>query len=54
MTEKEFQYYNNGVIVAGICMQDGEDTPYCGLHYACDACPYNLDRELEERLQTGL
>jgi hypothetical protein len=52
MDSKLFEELNNSIVINGICMNDGNQ--YCNLGYACDACPYNLDQEIEERLQTGL
>ena len=43
-------------IINGVCTID--DNAYqaykCFEPYACDACPYNLDMAIEERMEVGL
>jgi hypothetical protein len=40
------------VIVNGVCTNEGQEQ--CFQPYACDACPYNLDAEIDSRLEVGL
>jgi hypothetical protein len=39
-------------IVGGVCTNYGD--AICNLGYACDACPFNADMDVEERLKGGL
>jgi len=39
-------------IMSGACTNEGESI--CFEPYACDACPYNLDAEVDRRLEIGL
>lgn len=39
-------------IMNGVCTNEGETV--CFEPYACDACPYNLDAEIDARLEIGL
>jgi predicted xylose isomerase-like sugar epimerase len=43
-------------IIGGVCTI--EENNYQGYNcfepYACDACPYNLDAELDARMEIGL
>jgi len=39
-------------IMNGVCTI--EENEQCFEPYACDACPYNLQMEVEQRLEVGL
>lgn len=39
-------------IMNGVCTNEGETV--CYEPYACDACPYNLNTVIDERLEVGL
>jgi hypothetical protein len=41
-------------IMNGVCTIDENAFQECYEPYACDACPYNLDTIIEERLEVGL
>jgi hypothetical protein len=52
MNGKVYLDVDGTIIINGICINAGEHI--CNIGYACDACPYNLDLQVEERLYIGL